>query len=44
MLRYLPDEMLDVEQRKLKWEGIAETVQKTNEKMTRQLFGREDRR
>lgn len=24
--------MLDIEQRKLKWEGIAETVQKTNEK------------
>ncbi len=32
VLRYLPDNMLDSEQRKAKWEGIAETIQKTDKK------------
>ena len=32
LLRYLPDDMLDGEQKKLKWEGIAETIKRTNDK------------
>ena len=32
LLRYLPDEMLDDEQRKAKWEAIAETIKKTDDK------------
>ena len=32
VLRYIPDDMLTEEQKKTKWEGIAETVIKTNEK------------
>ena len=32
LLRYLPDNMLSTEQRKTKWEGIAETIKKTNAK------------
>lgn len=32
LLRYLPDEMLDDEQHKAKWESIAETIKKTDKK------------
>lgn len=32
LLRYIPDNMLDEKQTKLKWEAIAETVGKTNNK------------
>ena len=32
LLRYLPDDMLNSEQKSLKWEGIAETIKKTNDK------------
>ena len=32
VLRYIPDDMLSEAQKKTKWEGIAETVKKTNEK------------
>ncbi|MBR2987314.1 MAG: hypothetical protein IKC63_04785 [Clostridia bacterium] len=32
VLRYIPDDMLSEEQRKTKWKGIAETVEKTSEK------------
>lgn len=32
LLRYLPDDMLSAEQKKTKWEGIAETVKKTDAK------------
>ena len=32
LLRYIPDSMLDVEQRKAKWEAIAETIKKTHKK------------
>ena len=32
LLRYLPDNMLNAEQYKTKWEGIAETIVKTNSK------------
>lgn len=32
LLRYLPDNMLSTEQKKTKWEAIAETVKKTNSK------------
>ena len=32
LLRYLPDQMLTDEQRKAKWEAIAETINKTNSK------------
>ena len=28
-MRYLPDDMLSAEQKKIKWEGLAETVKKT---------------
>ena len=29
LLRYLPDDMLDAEQKRVKWEGIAETIKRT---------------
>ena len=32
LLRYMPDNMLSAEQRKTKWEAIAETIKKTNNK------------
>ena len=32
LLRYIPDDMLNADQKKVKWEGIAETIKKTNEK------------
>lgn len=32
LLRYLPDDMLTEKQVEVKWEGIAETIQKTNDK------------
>ena len=32
LLRYLPDDMLDGEQKRIKWEGIAETIRRTNDK------------
>jgi len=32
LLRYLPDNMLSAEQKKTKWEGVAETIKKTNAK------------
>lgn len=32
LLRYLPDDMLDSEQKRTKWTGIAETIKKTNNK------------
>lgn len=32
LLRYLPDQMLNEEQHKAKWEAIAETIKKTNDK------------
>ena len=30
LIRYLPDDMLSADQRKTKWEGITETIVKTN--------------
>ena len=35
MLRYVPDEMLDESQKKIKYEGIAETIKYTNDKNNR---------
>ena len=32
LLRYLPDDMLNAEQKKIKWEGIAETIKTTDKK------------
>lgn len=32
LLRYFPDNMLNVQQHKTKWEGIAEIIVKTNNK------------
>lgn len=32
VLRYIPDDMLTIEQRKTKWRAIADTIKKTNEK------------
>lgn len=32
LVRYLPDDMLSAEQKKMKWEAIAETVKRTNDK------------
>lgn len=32
LLRYLPDDMLDGEQKRVKWEAIAATIKRTNDK------------
>ncbi len=32
LLRYVPDQMLDETQKKTKWEGIAKTIKRTNDK------------
>ena len=38
VLRYIPDDMLSAEQKKIKWEGIAETIEKTNKKNDKKYF------
>ena len=35
LLRYIPDDMINAEQRKIKYEGIAETIKYTNDKNDR---------
>lgn len=35
LLRYLPDDMLNAEQKRIKWEGIAETIKTTDDKNDR---------
>lgn len=38
LLRYLPDEMLNAEQKTAKWEAISETIKKTNDKNDKHYF------
>ena len=38
IIRYVPDEMLNDTQRKIKWESIAETIKYTNDKNDRKYF------
>ena len=39
LLRYIPDDMLTEDQRNLKWEAVAETIQKTNDKNDKKYKG-----
>ena len=37
VLRYIPDDMLSSKQKKAKWEAIAETIEKTDKKMMKNM-------